>query len=340
MPFDGSGNFNRVMNWVSDALANIKIVATRHDSEDDNFASGLSQCITKDGQTQPTANIPMNGKKLINVGAPTVATDAATKGYTDTADALLAPKASPAFTGVPTAPTATPGTNTTQLATTAYADAIAALKANIASPTFTGVPLAPTAAPGTNTTQLSTTAFVTAAIAALSTVYQAASAVLTALAGVGTAVAGDIIYATGAGAWGRLAKGTALQEIRMNAGATAPEWYSPPFTKSFSSAQQTITSGGTVTIPHGLGVKPTLVQYVLQCITAEAGYSVGAEVWQVQANPGTTFGSLPMVIDATNIVVRYGANSTSFWAGNFGTGAGAVGLTNANWRLVVRAWAP
>lgn len=35
------------------------------------------------------------------------------------------------------------------------------------SPAFTGVPTAPTAAPGTNTTQISTTAFVQAAIAAL-----------------------------------------------------------------------------------------------------------------------------------------------------------------------------
>lgn len=42
------------------------------------------------------------------------------------------------------------------------------LKATLASPTFTGTPLAPTAAPGTNTTQLSTTAFVQAAIAAAS----------------------------------------------------------------------------------------------------------------------------------------------------------------------------
>lgn len=83
MPFDGSGNFNRVMNWISDAAANIKIVASRHDQEDDNFASGLSNVITKDGQTQPTANIPMNGKKLVNLGAPTVATDASTKGYVD-----------------------------------------------------------------------------------------------------------------------------------------------------------------------------------------------------------------------------------------------------------------
>lgn len=34
-----------------------------------------------------------------------------------------APKGSPAFTGSPTAPTATPGTNTTQLATTAFVHA-------------------------------------------------------------------------------------------------------------------------------------------------------------------------------------------------------------------------
>ena len=39
------------------------------------------------------------------------------------------------------------------------------LKSNLASPTFTGVPAAPTAAVGTNTTQLATTAYVNAEIA-------------------------------------------------------------------------------------------------------------------------------------------------------------------------------
>jgi hypothetical protein len=48
---------------------------------------------------------------------------------------------------------------------TAIDDAID-LKADLASPTFTGVPAAPTAAPGTDTTQLATTAFVQAAIVA------------------------------------------------------------------------------------------------------------------------------------------------------------------------------
>jgi hypothetical protein len=71
---------------------------------------------------------------------------------------------SPAFTGVPTAPTAALGTNTTQLATTAFVANAVALKANLASPSFTGTPTAPTAVAGTNTTQLATTAFVTNAI--------------------------------------------------------------------------------------------------------------------------------------------------------------------------------
>lgn len=39
-----------------------------------------------------------------------------------------------------------------------------ALKANIASPTFTGVPAAPTASPGNNSTQLATTAYVDAVV--------------------------------------------------------------------------------------------------------------------------------------------------------------------------------
>jgi hypothetical protein len=52
--------------------------------------------------------------------------------------AALARLAGPAFTGTPTAPTAAPGTNTTQLATTAFVVAADALKANLASPAFTG----------------------------------------------------------------------------------------------------------------------------------------------------------------------------------------------------------
>jgi hypothetical protein len=48
--------------------------------------------------------------------------------------------------------------------TSSQIDTSLALKANIASPTFTGVPAAPTATSGTNTTQIATTAFVSTEI--------------------------------------------------------------------------------------------------------------------------------------------------------------------------------
>lgn len=75
MSFNGSGTFLRVRNWVNDAASGIKIRADRHDSEDDNFASGLSQCITKDGQTTITANLPMATYRHTGVGAATATTD-------------------------------------------------------------------------------------------------------------------------------------------------------------------------------------------------------------------------------------------------------------------------
>jgi hypothetical protein len=76
---------------------------------------------------------------------------------------------SPIFTGTPTAPTAAPGTNTTQLATTAFVNTATGggAYAPLNSPAFTGVPTAPTAATGTQTTQLATTAFVMAEINAV-----------------------------------------------------------------------------------------------------------------------------------------------------------------------------
>lgn len=87
--------------------------------------------------------------------------------FVDVAAASKADIDSPTFTGTPAAPTAAPGTNTTQLATTAFVAALGALKANLASPAFTGVPTAPTAVNGTNTTQLATCAFVQSQIALL-----------------------------------------------------------------------------------------------------------------------------------------------------------------------------
>jgi hypothetical protein len=76
--------------------------------------------------------------------------------------ATKADKNGPTFTGLPLAPTAAAGTNTTQIATTEFVGT--ALTNDKASPAFTGTPTAPTAATGTSTNQIATTAFVGAAV--------------------------------------------------------------------------------------------------------------------------------------------------------------------------------
>jgi len=79
MAFNGSGVFYRVRNWVADATAGIKIRSDYHDAEDDGFAAGLTNCITKDGQTVITQNIPFNSKRITGLADPINPQDAATK---------------------------------------------------------------------------------------------------------------------------------------------------------------------------------------------------------------------------------------------------------------------
>lgn len=59
MPRNGSGTFNRVHDWSEDEDNNLDIEADRMDEDTDDIADGISQSLSKDGQTNPTANLPM-----------------------------------------------------------------------------------------------------------------------------------------------------------------------------------------------------------------------------------------------------------------------------------------
>lgn len=80
MAFNGSGLFNRIYNWVNDKNNAIKILASRMDTEMDGFATGLSTCITKDGQQTLTGNIPFSGFKATGLGNATNTADAVNAG--------------------------------------------------------------------------------------------------------------------------------------------------------------------------------------------------------------------------------------------------------------------
>lgn len=84
MAFNGSGLFVRLYNWVADRNANIKIRADRMDAEMDGFATGLSNCITRDGQSTVTTDLPLNNKKITGLADATAGTDALNLQTADT----------------------------------------------------------------------------------------------------------------------------------------------------------------------------------------------------------------------------------------------------------------
>ena len=107
---------------------------------------------------------------------------------------------------------------------------------------------------------------------------------------------------------------------------------------SYDSGAQTVTTGGTLTLAHGLGVTPALdsIECTLTNVTGEANWTTG----QVMKIPfggyqnAAEANNFTMQPDATNLNLRYG--STAIAGVNRTTGAIAT-LTAANWTLRVKA---
>ncbi|MBA4797011.1 MAG: hypothetical protein H2043_06385 [Rhizobiales bacterium] len=115
----------------------------------------------------------------------------------------------------------------------------------------------------------------------------------------------------------------------------------PTLSRSFESAEQTITSAGALTIAHGLGVEPFVFTGYLVCKSAEAGYSINDRVLvplSYNTDSGFPSSGMSLVPDATNLNIRFGASSSTFSVVHKTTGV-RTSLTNSNWRLVVRALA-
>ena len=88
MSFNGSGTF-LINSTGQPVVANTVISATVFNALTADLASGLTNCITKDGQSTPTANIPMGSNKITGLANGTLASDAANLGQVQTTAAKL-----------------------------------------------------------------------------------------------------------------------------------------------------------------------------------------------------------------------------------------------------------
>lgn len=139
--------------------------------------------------------------------------------------------------------------------------------------------------------------------------FQPSDAALTSFSGISW-VAGDILYFTGADTAARLAKGTANQQLRMNAGATAPEWFTPSsLAASLSSIAGVSWVAGDLGYWSGTNTAARLAKGTAgQVLTMNAGAT--APEWQ----------TLTVDYGAGNAALGYGAVGTYLLAYTSATG--------------------
>lgn len=128
-------------------------------------------------------------------------------------------------------------------------------------------------------------------------------------------VEGDILYRA-ASSWTRLAKGTAGQLLRMNTGATAPEW--GPLPLGVGQTWQDFTGGGRV---RGTSYQNTTGRPIMVSVSVDGGgtpavfeVSVDNTTWVQVGNTSTQWGSFNIIVPASSYYRATGSDNLGNWS--------------------------
>jgi hypothetical protein len=74
------GEYTRARDFTDDEANGIKMLAANFDEEHDSVEAGINNCLTKDGQNSPSANLPMSAKRHTGCGDGVARNDYASFG--------------------------------------------------------------------------------------------------------------------------------------------------------------------------------------------------------------------------------------------------------------------
>lgn len=107
--------------------------------------------------------------------------------------------------------------------------------------------------------------------------------------------------------------------------------------EKFVSADQIVTAGGQLVLPHGLNDIPVVIIPQLICQVSDLNYSIGDIVQIGFDQESTTNRGISIVSDATNLTVIFGSSVTTFTLLDKTSGARSA-ATNASWKLRLTAY--
>ncbi len=360
MSFNGSGTF--VINSTGQPVsANTLIEAFVFNAFTADVATGLSTAITKDGQTTVTANLPMAGYRLTGLGAGSA------NGHSLRYEQLFSTSAVTLLGALNWVKGADIASATTINLTTATGNAVHVTGTTQIDAVTLGSGMwrmvifdgALTLAHSATANNLPGGANITTAAndRALywsdgTTVYCAAynkasgkatvAPAVGDVTGLGTGVATALAVNVGS-AGAPVVNGGALGTPSSGDVSNCTGFPTAIFSVAYDSGNQTISSAGLLTLAHGLGAAPKIIQCFAKCTTAEYNYSIGDLVavsgagsqYTGAGGVSTGFAVIP---DATNISIRFGAETEPVTAPNKTTGV-LQSLTTTSWVLIVRAYA-
>ncbi len=370
MPRDGSGAYSLPeAAFVFDTI----ISETAMNSNLSDMATALTASIAKDGQTNPTANLPMNSKKHTGVAVGTTRTDYADVGSVADGDYLWCGTAG----GTADAITLTPSPSFTALVTgmklrwKASANAnTGAATAVISGLTSIAVEINDAAlAAGQHAAnkyyeglydgtalQIQKISGVIGDLLAslnLSDIADGPTArgnigagTVTSVATSGLATGGAITdsgtvtvaKATGAeiNTGTEDAKAATPKAIADAVGSSLQGYDATIPTGRFTSSEQTVAVDTKLEIPHGLGARPNLIQLTLKCVDAggDGGYAQNDEVIVNAQGPYESNNGVVILVDSTNITLIQGSSFRLLGKTSFND----LAITPSKWRWIARTW--